>query len=228
MRKSDAQLLASFKEALENGRLRMVYQPKVSLRDGSLKRVEALVRWDDPELGSIEPSRFVPLAEEHGLIDGLTQWGLRTILRQWLDWRGEGIDICIAFNISALSLQQLDFPDLVERMCRALDVPTDRLVLELQRSLDHFDRQFSYITLSRLLLAPLPADLGVQVGPVLAAAEPATRGSDSAAFGYAPLSAARASGPAQEDLRVEPGQMEVTAALDVTFALDQGASDQHV
>jgi EAL domain-containing protein (putative c-di-GMP-specific phosphodiesterase class I) len=131
MRKSDAQLLASFKEALENGRLRMVYQPKVALRDGSLKRVEALVRWDDPELGSIEPSRFVPLAEEHGLIDGLTQWGLRTTLCQWLDWRDEGIDTCIAFNISALSLQQLDFPDLVERMCRALDVPTDRLVLEL-------------------------------------------------------------------------------------------------
>ncbi|HJU76596.1 MAG TPA: EAL domain-containing protein [Sphingomicrobium sp.] len=131
MRKSEAQLLASFEKALEDDRLRMVYQPKVALRDGSLKRVEALVRWDDPELGSVEPSRFVPLAEEHGLIDGLTQWGLRTTLRQWLDWRDEGIDTCIAFNISALSLQQLDFPDLVERMCRALDVPTDRLVLEL-------------------------------------------------------------------------------------------------
>ena len=73
----------------------------------------------------------MPLAEEHGLIDDLTQWGLRTILRQWLDWRDEGIDTAIAFNISALSLQHLDFPDLVERMCTALEVPTDRLVLEL-------------------------------------------------------------------------------------------------
>ena len=109
----------------------MVYQPKVSLRDGSLTRVEALVRWDDPELGAVEPSRFIPLAEEHGLIDDLTLWGLRTILRQWLDWRDDGLDTSIAFNISALSLQHLDFPDLVERMCRALDVPTDRLVLEL-------------------------------------------------------------------------------------------------
>src|SRR3954469_14685041 len=109
----------------------MVYQPKVSLRDGRLIRVEALVRWDDPELGSIEPARFVPLAEQHGLIDALTQWGLRTALRQWLDWRDQGIDTSIAFNISALSLEQLDFPDLVERMCRALDVPIDRLVLEL-------------------------------------------------------------------------------------------------
>ncbi|HEX6603382.1 MAG TPA: EAL domain-containing protein [Sphingomicrobium sp.] len=131
MRKAEAQLLDSFERALGEDRLRMVYQPKVALRDGSLKRVEALVRWDDPELGAVEPSRFVPLAEKHGLIDDLTQWGLRTSLRQWLEWREDGIDTSIAFNISALSLQALDFPDLVERMCRALEVPTDRLVLEL-------------------------------------------------------------------------------------------------
>ena len=130
-RKAEARLVSSLEQALEEQRLRMVYQPKVSLRDGHLTRVEALVRWDDPELGPVEPSRFVPLAEQHGLIDELTQWGLRTILRQWLDWREEGIDTCVAFNISALSLEHLDFPDLVERMCRALDVPTDRLVLEL-------------------------------------------------------------------------------------------------
>jgi EAL domain-containing protein (putative c-di-GMP-specific phosphodiesterase class I) len=130
-RKTDARLLGSFERALEEQRLHMAYQPKVSLRDGHLVRVEALARWEDPELGNIEPSRFVPLAEEHGLIDELTQWGLRTILRQWLDWCEEGLDTCIAFNISALSLEHLDFPDLVERMCRALDVPTDRLVLEL-------------------------------------------------------------------------------------------------
>ena len=129
--KAAAQLLPSFARALEEDQLRMVYQPKVSLRDGGLTRVEALVRWDDPQLGLIEPSRFVPLAERHGLIDDLTHWGLRTILKQWLDWRDEGIDTCIAFNISALSLQHLDFPDLVERMCSALEVPTDRLVLEL-------------------------------------------------------------------------------------------------
>jgi EAL domain-containing protein (putative c-di-GMP-specific phosphodiesterase class I) len=131
MRKAEAQLLTSLQQALEDQRLHMVYQPKVTMREGRLERVEALVRWEDPELGTVEPSRFVPLAEEHGLIDDLTQWGLRTILRQWLDWREEGIDTCIALNISALSLQHLDFPDLVERMCRALDVPSDRLVMEL-------------------------------------------------------------------------------------------------
>src|SRR5215210_3430694 len=127
----ELELVEGFERALINHRLHMVYQPKVRLRDGALTRVEALVRWDDPEFGTVEPSRFVPLAEKHGLIEELTQWGLRTTLRQWIKWREEGIDTCLAFNISALSLEQLDFPDLVERMCRALDVPTDRLVIEL-------------------------------------------------------------------------------------------------
>jgi len=131
MQQAEAALLASFAQALTEQRLHMVYQPKVALRDGCLKRVEALVRWDDPELGKIAPSRFVPLAERHGLIDELTQWGLTTILTQWRDWRDDGLDTCIAFNISALSLQHLDFPDLVERMCQEHGVPTDRLVMEL-------------------------------------------------------------------------------------------------
>jgi len=130
-RRAIEKLLGALKCAIEHQRLHMLYQPKIGLADGQLVRVEALVRWEDAELGPVEPSRFVPIAEEHGLIDDLTHWGLRTILRQWLDWRDEGIDTQIAFNISALSLQHLDFPDLVERMCRALEVPTDRLVLEL-------------------------------------------------------------------------------------------------
>jgi EAL domain-containing protein (putative c-di-GMP-specific phosphodiesterase class I) len=130
-KRDDDLLVRALGRALEKQQLNMFYQPKVKLRDGGLVSVEALVRWTDAELGPVEPSRFVPLAEEHGLIDDLTQWGLRTILRQWLDWSEEGIDTAIAFNISALSLQHLDFPDLVERMCRGLEVPTDRIVLEL-------------------------------------------------------------------------------------------------
>ena len=128
---AELELINGLQRALDAQRLHMVYQPKISLRDGSLRQVEALVRWQDPDLGTVKPSDFVPLAEEHGLIHELTQWGLRTILKQWLDWRDDGLDTCIAFNISALSVQHLDFPDLVERMCRALGGPTDRLVLEL-------------------------------------------------------------------------------------------------
>ncbi len=128
---ADLGMLDGFERALINNRLHLAYQPKISLVDGTLRRVEALVRWDDPVLGSVPPSRFVPLAERHGLIDPLTEWGLRTALRQWRVWHAAGIDLCLAFNISALSLDQLDFPDLVERLCRAIGVPTERLVLEL-------------------------------------------------------------------------------------------------
>ena len=125
----DAKLLPAFESALAGGRLHMAYQPNISLEDGSLARVEALVRWDDPELGKIEPSRFVPLAEQHGWIDALTVWGLTHILQQWLKWRDEGVDTDVAFNISATSLQHLDFPDLVERLCNSLKVPIEVLSL---------------------------------------------------------------------------------------------------
>ena len=124
-------LVAGLQHALRDHKLHMLYQPKLSLSDGAVTRVEALVRWDDAELGIIEPSLFVPLAEAHGLIDDLTLWVLRTVLRQWVEWSDKGVDASIALNISALSLENLDFPDLVERMCRALKVPPDRLVLEL-------------------------------------------------------------------------------------------------
>jgi EAL domain-containing protein (putative c-di-GMP-specific phosphodiesterase class I) len=127
----DVRLLDELERTLRHGGLRLVYQPKVDAVDGRLVRVEALVRWAHSELGSIPPARFVPLAEQHGLIDDLTQWALRTALRQWREWHAAGLDTEVAVNISAISLEQLDFPDLVERLCRALDVPTDRLVLEL-------------------------------------------------------------------------------------------------
>ena len=131
MTAADKKLLDSFGKALAAQRLTLVYQPKVSLNDGQLTRVEALVRWDDPELGPVSPSRFVPIAEKHGLIDPLTEWGLRETLKQWGIWRSQGLETRLAFNISAVSLQRLEFPDLVEGLCRETGVPTDRLVLEL-------------------------------------------------------------------------------------------------
>ena len=127
----DAALLTRFREALTERRLKIVYQPKIALSDGQLMRVEALVRWEEQDLGPISPSLFVQMAEEHGLIAELTAWVLETALRQWKDWKADGIDLCIAVNMSALSLEKLDFPDFVEDMCRRLDVPANRLVLEL-------------------------------------------------------------------------------------------------
>lgn len=128
---TDEVLLTRLRQALDNGLLHMAYQPTIALADGHLQRVEALVRWDDAELGPVSPATFVPLAEQHGLIGPLTEWGLAQVLRQWRRWRKSGLDTGLAFNISALSLEQLDFPDFVERMCTHLEVPADRLILEL-------------------------------------------------------------------------------------------------
>lgn len=131
MSDGDEPLLEPFRRALAGRRLAMRYQPKIRLCDGMLISVEALVRWTDPKLGRIDPQRFVALAERHGLIGELTEWGFGTVLKQWLSWRAEGIDLRVAFNISAVSLGHLDFPDLVEAMCVEAGVPTHQVVIEL-------------------------------------------------------------------------------------------------
>ena len=124
-------LATALGRAIEQQQLHMLYQPKVRLLDGSLAGVEALVRWADPELG---PDRAVavhsggrgawphPRTHPVGTADDPEAMG--RLARS-------GVDTVIAFNISAFSLQHLDFPDLVEQMCHGLEVPSDRLVLEL-------------------------------------------------------------------------------------------------
>ena len=72
-------LVREFELALDRGELHMAYQPKVLIDTGELTRLEALVRWDRPGSGPVEPSRFVPLAEKHGLIAPLTQAALSSL-----------------------------------------------------------------------------------------------------------------------------------------------------
>jgi EAL domain-containing protein (putative c-di-GMP-specific phosphodiesterase class I) len=127
----DRPLVERFERALSDQRLSMRYQPKIRLCDGRLVSVEALMRWTDPDLGRIDPQQFVALAEREGLIGKLTEFGLGTTLKQWLAWRDQGLDVRVAFNISAMSLEQLDFPDLVEAMCVEAGVPTHQVVIEL-------------------------------------------------------------------------------------------------
>ncbi|WP_265529398.1 EAL domain-containing protein [Sphingomicrobium marinum] len=128
---NDDALLDRLEAAIGTDALRYCYQPKVSLSDGKLRRVEALIRWDDEVHGTIGPDRFIPLAEENGLIDSLTRWGLDTAFRQWREWTDQGIECELAFNISARSLEALDFPDLVEAKTAEYGVPASCLVLEL-------------------------------------------------------------------------------------------------
>jgi len=99
-------------QALRNGELYLHYQPQVHARDGSCFGVEVLARWHHPLVGDISPLKFIPIAEESGLIEALGSWVLEEACRQLRAWRDEGVEgIRMAVNLSA---QQLRSPELVE------------------------------------------------------------------------------------------------------------------
>jgi len=137
--------------AIERKELVILYQPKIALLNGALVGVEALMRWQSPRFGTVDPSMFIPIAERSGAIDELSEWGLRTVLRQWRDWRDQGIKTDIAFNISALSLRDLHFPDFIERLCQVENVPCDQLTIEVtEGATQHATRLLDTITRFRI------------------------------------------------------------------------------
>ena len=127
------------------------YQPKVNLRTGKVVGLEALVRWQDPELGLIPPVRFIPVAEETGLIVPLGDWILRTACEQAAAWQREGIaHMPVAVNLSARQFLQ---PDLVSRLAeivQATGIAPHLLELELTESLSMDSPEKSIAVLSAL------------------------------------------------------------------------------
>lgn len=120
--------------AILGGHFGLAFQPKILLATGAVSGVEALSRWEHPTLGTVPPSLFIPIAEQCGLIDDLTQWMLRSVLRQWTVWNESGLVLDIAVNISAMSFEQLDFPDKLEALCEEQRVPCRYLTIELTES----------------------------------------------------------------------------------------------
>ena len=108
-----------------------VWPAILAVADNRLAGVEALARWPHRTLGVIEPSTFVPIAERFGLIDELTDWVLRRGLRQWVSWSEQGLRTDIAFNVSALSLRDVYFPDYLHRLCQNEGVPAACLTIEV-------------------------------------------------------------------------------------------------
>ncbi|MYN19689.1 EAL domain-containing protein [Rugamonas sp. FT107W] len=111
-------LLEGLRGALDDGQFRLVYQPKVDLRTGRIFGVEALVRWEHPEHGCIGPDRFIPLAEESGMIVALGEWVLRTACRQNRAWQEAGLaPLRMSVNVSP---RQFEEQGLVPRVALAL------------------------------------------------------------------------------------------------------------
>jgi len=116
--------------AMEQGLFRLHYQPQISLLDGRLLGVEALIRWTDAELGNVSPATFIPLAEESGFIINIGNWVLAEAVRQAMVWQEAGRPVIVSVNVSALQFQQGDF---VERVANALqDAGLDPALLELE------------------------------------------------------------------------------------------------
>ncbi|MGA2520832.1 MAG: bifunctional diguanylate cyclase/phosphodiesterase [Acidimicrobiales bacterium] len=120
-------LIADLRRAIDAGELVLHYQPKAALDDRRVEAVEALVRWQHPSLGLLYPDRFIPLCEQTDLIDKLTTWVLRTALRDVRDLT----HVAVSVNVSARTLGRQRFAEHVIATLESLDVPADRLIVEI-------------------------------------------------------------------------------------------------
>lgn len=124
------------RSAAANGHLSLVYQPKVSLENGCITGCEALLRWTDPELGTVSPIRFIPIAEESGLIVQLGDWALRTACLQAKEWMESGLPpICVAVNVSARQFLHQNMYEWVMSTLKETGLPPELLEIELTESL---------------------------------------------------------------------------------------------
>lgn len=139
-------------EAMANGQLINHYQPKVDLQSGALVGVETLVRWQHPQDGLVYPDQFIPLAEDHGLIDDLIQVVLQQTLQDARTWLQAGHPLQLAVNVSMDNLVRLDFPEFVAEAARAAGVAPSLLILEVTESHLMSNPQAALDILTRLRL----------------------------------------------------------------------------
>jgi EAL domain-containing protein (putative c-di-GMP-specific phosphodiesterase class I) len=123
------------RRALERGELEIVYQPQVG-RDGDLMGAEALLRWNHPELGLVRPNRFIPVAEESGLILSIGLWVFEEVCSRLAAWKRDGVaSVPVSLNLSPVQFSQADLAETLERILATHGVPASLLRLEVTESL---------------------------------------------------------------------------------------------
>jgi EAL domain-containing protein (putative c-di-GMP-specific phosphodiesterase class I) len=122
--------------AIERDELRLHYQPKIHLPTGRVTGMEALLRWEHPDLGLLEPSAFISLAEESGLIVPVGEWALQEACRQNHAWTKAGFEpLVVAVNLSLRQFQQGGIEDMTARVLRSTGLDPSLLELEVTESL---------------------------------------------------------------------------------------------
>jgi diguanylate cyclase (GGDEF)-like protein/PAS domain S-box-containing protein len=128
-------LEAKLRRAISQNELRVYFQPQIDIASGKIVGAEALVRWLSPEEGLIPPIRFIPIAEQTGLIVDIGEWVLRETCRQGQRWLDAGLPaITLAVNVSPHQLRQSDLNDLVAAVLNETGFPAKQLELELTES----------------------------------------------------------------------------------------------
>jgi diguanylate cyclase (GGDEF)-like protein len=143
-------LLTELRRAIDRGQLFLHYQPKADLRTGDIQGVEALVRWQHPERGMVPPDEFIPPAQKTGVITPLTMFVLDEALRQCRTWALQGMELCVAVNLSTRNLLDVHLPDTVGELLARREVPARLLELEITESTILADPVRAMQILSRL------------------------------------------------------------------------------
>ena len=144
-------LVGELRSALRaDDELVVFYQPKFDLGTGEVSGVEALLRWQHPLRGLVEPDQFIPLAEHTGLIEPLTQYVLEAALSQCREWIEADLDLSVAVNLSVRNLLDPQLPEKVAELLRKWGVPPSRLKLEITESIIMADPKRATATLDRL------------------------------------------------------------------------------
>jgi diguanylate cyclase (GGDEF)-like protein len=149
-RQTQLSLLSELRRAVENDELSLFYQPKIDLKTGAIRRVEALVRWMHPTRGFVPPIEFIPFAEQTGYIKRVTRWVVENAVQQAGIWHRERLDIAISVNISTRDLMSNELVDLVAALLQKHAVPAEQLCLEITESGFMEDPARALETLGRL------------------------------------------------------------------------------
>jgi diguanylate cyclase (GGDEF)-like protein/PAS domain S-box-containing protein len=127
-----ASLLNSLYKALDREEFEVYYQPKVNIRTGRIIGTEALLRWKHPQMGLVSPARFIPLAEESGLIIPIGEWVLKKACAQNKEWQKAGCPhLNIAVNFSSRQFYQADICSVIKKVLRETELNSRYLELEL-------------------------------------------------------------------------------------------------